>query len=219
MNNKIKRTRFMHLIGAAGLSLILAACASQPYQTERDKTKRGAVIGALAGVAVNVARGARDADDILIGGAVGAGVGAGVGAYMDKQEEQIARIPGTSTERIDEETLLVRFESDILFEVDSAALSSSATSSLSEFSNTITEFDKTAVVIQGHTDSTGSDSYNQALSERRADSVFNFLARQGVDPARMRAVGYGESTPIASNETEAGRQQNRRVTVLLKAKA
>ena len=168
---------------------------------------------------MNVARGARDAEDILIGGAVGAGVGAGVGAYMDKQEEQIARIPGTSTERIDEETLLVRFESDILFEVDSAALSSSATSNLTDFSSTITEFDKTAVVIQGHTDSTGSDSYNQALSERRADSVLNFLARQGVDPARMMAVGYGESSLIATNETEMGRQQNRRVTVLLKAKA
>lgn len=206
------------MMTVAVVSLALTAGCAE-YQTKRDKTAKGAGIGAAAGAILGAVKGEREADEILAGAAIGAAVGAGVGAYMDRQEEQIAQIANTDVERVDEETLLVHFDSDILFDVDSSRLSAESQATLSEFSDTIVEFDKTAVVIQGHTDSTGTDEYNQALSERRADSVFDYLASGGVDPARMATIGYGESSPVASNETVAGRAQNRRVTVLLKAKA
>jgi outer membrane protein OmpA-like peptidoglycan-associated protein len=212
------------------LALLLAAslvagCATyqprerQPRQTTRDKTYKGAGIGAAAGAAAAVLKGEREADEILAGAAIGAAVGAGVGVYMDRQEEKLARIPGTTVERVSEDTLLVHFESDILFDVDSWALGGGARSTLNEVGSVLLEYPKTAVVIQGHTDSTGSEMHNQQLSERRADAVQNHLVARGVDPDRMSALGYGESYPVASNDTEYGKQQNRRVDILLKAKA
>lgn len=211
---------------AVGLTaVLLTACATyapaprEPRTTQRDKTAKGAGIGAAAGAAAAVLKGEREADEILAGAAIGAVVGAGVGVYMDRQEEKIARIPGTTVERVSEDTLLVHFDSDVLFDVDSAILDPSARTTLDEMSSVLLEFPKTAVVIQGHTDSTGSEEHNQELSERRARAVFNYLVGQGVDADRMTAVGHGESFPVASDDTEAGRQQNRRVDLLLKAKA
>src|SRR5262245_26005859 len=152
---------------------LLAGCASvrQPYSTRRDKTAKGAGIGAAAGAVGAVVAGKRQADEILIGAAIGAGIGAGVGAYMDAQEEKIARIPGTTVERVDNRTLLVHFDSDVLFAVDSSAIDSAGRSTLGDIAGVLEDYPKTAVVIQGHTDSTGTDEHNQALSERRADSV------------------------------------------------
>ena len=180
-------------IAAAVTAALLAGCASTrgPYETPRDKTKKGAAIGAVAGGAV--------------------------GVYMDAQEEKIARIPGTTVERIDEETLLVRFESDILFDVDSATVRSDGRATLEDVGAVLREYDKTAVVVQGHTDSTGSDAHNQELSERRASSVASELRSRGVDSERIATLGMGEGYPVASNETDSGRQRNRRVEILLKA--
>ena len=203
----------------------LAGCATTsqtataPRETKRDNTLKGAGIGALSGAALSIALGKREADEILAGTAIGAGIGAGVGAYMDAQEEKLARIPGTHVERIDDDTLLVHFDSDILFAVDSANLSSGSRETLQEVAGVLMEYPKTAVVIQGHTDSTGTEEHNQALSERRAGAVKGFLAGRGIEPDRMAAIGYGEGMPKASNETTSGRQQNRRVDVMLKAKA
>ncbi len=203
------------LVGCAGAT----APYRGPYETRRDKTAKGAGIGAAAGAAAAVLKGKRQADEILAGAAIGAVVGAGVGAYMDAQEEQLARIPGTTVERVGPDTLLVHFESDVLFNVDSAIVSPSARGTLSQVAQVLIEHPKTALVVQGHTDSTGSEEHNQQLSDRRAEAVKNFLIGRGVDAGRMTAVGYGEGYPVASNDTESGRQLNRRVDLLIKARA
>jgi len=187
--------------------------------TSRDKTVKGAGIGAAAGAATAVIAGKRHADQILIGAAIGGAVGAGVGAYMDAQEERLARVPGTSVERVEEDTLLVRFDSDILFGMGSASLSPAALGTVQEVADVLVDYPKTAVVVQGHTDSTGPASYNQDLSERRAESVEGGLVAFGVSSQRLMATGYGETLPVASNASERGRQLNRRVAILLKAKA
>jgi outer membrane protein OmpA-like peptidoglycan-associated protein len=189
------------------------------YTTQRDKTKKGAAIGAVSGAVLGAILGEGELDEVLAGAAIGAGVGAGIGAYMDRQQERLARIPGTTVERVGEDMLLVHFNSDILFAVDSSDLNGTARSALDSAAGVFTEFPKTAIISQGHTDSTGSDSHNQGLSERRAAAVANYLISQGVDGARMNSTGYGEAHPIATNDTAAGRTQNRRVDLLLKAKA
>jgi len=187
--------------------------------TTRDKTARGAGVGAAAGAVLGAVLGERKADSILKGAAIGAGIGAGVGAYMDSQEEKLAHIPGTSVERISDDLLLVHFESDVLFDIDSAILKPGSRAALDEAAQVFQEFPKTAIVVQGHTDATGTEMHNQELSEDRAQSVVSYLTGRGVAAARITAVGYGEGQPIASNDTESGRSQNRRVDLLLKAKA
>ena len=210
-------------LAIASLCAIVAVtgCASTMQSertTKRDNTKKGAAIGAASGAVLGAMIGEGELDEILAGAAIGAGVGAGVGAYMDHQEEKLARIPGTSVERIGDNLLLVRFESDILFDVGSALLSDTARGALAQAADVFLEYPKTGVMAQGHTDSTGSEAYNQELSERRAAAVTNYLIGRGVDASRVTALGYGEGQPIASNETAAGRLANRRVDLLLKAK-
>jgi outer membrane protein OmpA-like peptidoglycan-associated protein len=209
------------LVSGIALLALLAGCSNSATvrATKRDKTLTGAGIGALSGAVLSVALGKRKADEILAGTAIGAGIGAGVGAYMDAQEEKLARIPGTSVERVSEDTLLVHFDSDILFAIDSAALTSTSRGTLGEVASVITEYPKTAVIIQGHTDSTGSEAHNQDLSERRAGAVQGFFVGRGVNQDRLAATGFGEGEPVASNETNDGRRQNRRVNILLKTKA
>lgn len=200
---------------------VAASCASirGPYTTERDKTKKGAGIGAAGGAAAALLDGERRLEEILAGAAVGAALGAGVGAYLDHQEEKFTRIPGTYVERLENNLLLVRFSNNVLFDVDSAIIKGSSRGTLDDVASVLIEYPKTAMIVQGHTDSTGSEEHNQALSERRARAVHNVLVGSGVDSARMTSVGYGEGSPVASNETASGRQQNRRVDLLLKAKA
>jgi outer membrane protein OmpA-like peptidoglycan-associated protein len=216
---------FQRLVAClAGLALF-AACGTmgdgerQPRSTTRDRTIVGAGVGAVVGAAGAVIAGKEEADEILAGAAIGAGIGAGVGAYMDAQEEKLARIPGTSVERVDRETLLIHFDSDVLFDTDSAALRSDSRSTLGEVSSVIQEYPKTAVVIQGHTDARGSEAHNEALSDRRARSVEGYLSMQGVDDGRMTTMAMGELYPVATNDTDWGMQRNRRVDILLKAKA
>jgi outer membrane protein OmpA-like peptidoglycan-associated protein len=187
--------------------------------TTRDKTAKGAAIGAAAGAAGALVIGKREADQILIGAAIGAVAGAGVGAYLDAQERKLAEIPGTSVERVDRETLLVRFDSDVLFPLDSARPTPESLLTLGEVGDVLVQYPKTAVVVQGHTDATGSEDYNQELSERRAFAVKDLLVDRGVDEQRVSAIGNGELYPIASNGFEEGRRRNRRVTILLRSRA
>lgn len=219
------RHRALHNVvaGVAGLALF-AACGTmggerQPRSTNRDKTIVGAGVGAVVGAAGAVIAGKEEADEILAGAAIGAVVGGGVGAYMDAQEEKLARIPGTSVERVSDDTLLVNFDSDVLFDTDSAALRGASQSTLDEVGSVIKEYPKTAVVIQGHTDSRGTEAHNDALSDRRARAVESYLSLRGVDGGRMTTMAMGEGYPVASNDTDFGQQQNRRVDILLKAKA
>ena len=197
----------------------VAMLGCSEYTTRRDKTKKGAGIGAAAGAAGAVIKGEREADEILAGAAVGAAAGAGVGAYMDRQEERLARIPGTSVERIGDGLLLVKFDSDVLFDVDSALVKPAERATVDDVGEVLIDYPKTAVVVQGHTDSTGSEEHNQELSERRADAIANRLIGDGVDQDRIAAIGYGEGYPVADNDSTRGRQQNRRVEILLKARA
>lgn len=208
---------------ALALVVSLSGCAAltggeDGYTTKRDKTKKGAAYGAAGGAVLGAILGEGDLEDILKGAAIGAGVGAGVGAYMDAQQEKLAHIPGTTVERVGEDMLLVHFESDVLFAVNSATLNSQSRSALNEAAAVMVDFPKTAIVSQGHTDSSGGEEHNQALSERRSQSVANYLIGQGLDSARIVSLGYGESHPIASNDNSNGRSLNRRVDLLLKAK-
>ncbi len=220
-NNKVMATGLASLLALS----LLAGCAStaprqrEPYVTKRDRTVKGASVGAVAGAAGAVLAGKRQADEILAGAAIGAVVGGGVGAYMDHQQEKLARIPGTTVERVGEDTLLVHFNSDVLFDVNSATIDSDGRSTLEDVAGVLNQYPKTAVVVQGHTDSTGSEEYNQNLSEHRATSVRSYLTGRGVDADRLAAVGFGEGSPVASNDSESGRRQNRRVDILLKANA
>ena len=203
---------------------LMSGCAyiessSSGRVTERDKTKKGAAIGAASGAVLGAILGEGELDEILAGAAIGAGIGAGIGAYMDRQEEKLAQIPGTTVERIDENMILLHFDSDLLFATDSAVLDSTSRSSLSQAAGVFNEYPKTAIITQGHTDSTGSEAHNQNLSERRAGAVMANLVANGVGGARITAMGYGEGYPVATNDTPEGRGQNRRVDLLLKVKA
>jgi outer membrane protein OmpA-like peptidoglycan-associated protein len=207
------------LMGVAVLALV-AGCATTPSDDPYAKTKRGAAIGAAVGAAAGYFLvGDGELDEILGTAAVGAGLGAGVGLYMDKQEAALEEIEEVDVERVDEETLRVNFDSDILFAVDSAVLSPSSMASLDQFAQVMREYPKTAILIQGYTDSTGSEEHNLALSQRRAQAVFNHLALREVEQDRMAAIGYGEGYPVADNATAAGRELNRRVSILVKGKA
>lgn len=200
--------------------LALSACATTTSDDPYAQTKRGAMIGAAVGAAAGLFVGDGELDEVLGTAAVGAGLGAGVGVYMDKQQHALEQeMQNAEVERIDEETLRVNFDSDILFAVDSATLSPGSRTDLDDFARVMNEYPKTAILIQGHTDSTGSEEHNQSLSERRAESVYNHLALREVDLSRMAAIGYGEGYPVADNSTSEGRSQNRRVSILVRGKA
>lgn len=165
----------------------------------------GAGIGALAGGGKGAAIGAG------IGAAVGAAGGAVIGHYMDKNEEAM-RKKLTHAKLVNKgDHLEVKFESGILYDSGGAVLKDSAKTELAELARVMNEYPETKIVVQGHTDSTGSDSLNQKLSEDRAASVVNFLASQNVKNERLTAQGFGESKPVADNGSAEGRAQNRRV--------
>jgi outer membrane protein OmpA-like peptidoglycan-associated protein len=208
------------LLTIAAIALLLVSgCATTPSDDPYAQTKRNAAIGAAIGAAAGFFVGDGELDEILGTAAVGAGLGAGVGLYMDKQEQALEEIDQVEVERIDDETLRVNFDSDILFAVNSAVLSPQSMASLDEFAQVMRDFPQTAILIQGYTDSTGSEEHNMQLSERRARAVFNHLALREVEEGRMAAIGYGEGYPVADNATPEGRSQNRRVSILVKGNA
>lgn len=201
--------------------LAVPAFAADTANT-RDKTRKGAVIGgvagAIAGAIIHNNRGSGNAKrGAVIGGAVGAATGAIVGAMMDKQERELRQIEGIDVARTDEDELRVTLRNEILFDYDSTSLRGTSRDELAEMADVFNRYADTTIVVAGHADSTGSDAYNQRLSERRADSVANYLQNQGVRGSRIDAIGYGESRPKASNSTASGRQANRRVEIYVRA--
>jgi outer membrane protein OmpA-like peptidoglycan-associated protein len=166
----------------------------------------GAVVGGLAGGSVRAA---------IVGAAIGGAAGAAVGAVMDSQAEDLQdKLPNARVERIGE-GIAITFDSGILFAVNQATLQAAGQQNLRDLVVSLEDYEGTDVLVVGHTDSTGSEEYNQGLSERRADAARNFLVGAGLDAGRVTAIGRGEMEPIADNETDAGRQDNRRVEVAI----
>ncbi|HWP72671.1 MAG TPA: OmpA family protein, partial [Gemmatimonadaceae bacterium] len=155
----------------------------------------------------------------IIGAVVGGTAGAIIGHQMDQQAKEIQQnIPGATVTRIGE-GIAVTFASGLLYDFDSDVVKATAAQNLRALAASLDKYPNTDILIVGHTDATGSDSYNQGLSERRATSALNFLAGQGVTPMRLRSTGRGETEPIADNTTESGQQLNRRVEVAIYANA
>ncbi len=208
------------LMGAAALATLTltTACVTDPVTGERRVSKAaiGGGGGALAGYLLgDLVGGRRDRTEKIVGAGIGALAGAGIGAYIDRQERELrTRTAGTDvqvTRNGDE--LLLNLPSGITFATDSANIQPEFRGTLNEVASVLAQYEQTYIDVYGHTDSTGTDSYNQALSERRARSVADYLATQGVKSARIGTRGFGETQPVASNDTEAGRSENRRVEI------
>jgi outer membrane protein OmpA-like peptidoglycan-associated protein len=183
------------------------------------KTK-GAVIGAAAGGAVGGVIGKQagnTAVGAILGAAIGGAAGAYIGNYMDNQAAEIERdIEGATIERIGE-GIKITFDSGLLFAVDKATLTEKSRASLADLAVILNKYPDTNILLEGHTDATGSDEHNLTLSRARAQSVANYLAEHEVDETRFTIMGYGESQPIASNDTVEDRAKNRRVEVAIYA--
>jgi len=194
--------------------LVLPGCA------ELSNTVKGTAIGAGAGAAIGGIIGkatGKTTTGVLVGGAVGATAGAIIGRQMDKQAEELEKsLEGANVERVGD-GIQVTFDAAILFAVNSSDLTNQAKASLADLAFSLQQYPNTRVLIVGHTDNTGQEAYNQTLSEKRAASAAFILADSGVDPSRLEVTGYGETTPIASNETIEGRMANRRVEVAIYA--
>lgn len=213
----------MKYIIALFLAAGLIGCTTiDPYTGEQkaSNTAKGAGIGALAGAVLGAATGdnAKDRRErALKGAAIGGAVGGGVGVYMDRQEAKLRQeLQGTGVQvRRDGDNLYLIMPGNITFASNSADIRSDFYPVLNSVAKVLVEFNKTSIRATGHTDSTGSDSINQPLSERRADSVAGYLRSQKVASNRIQAYGYGSRYPVASNDTPSGREQNRRVELEL----
>ena len=206
-------------------ALLSAALMSTPLiaQTvdQHEKTKKGAVIGgvagAIAGALIGRHKGHTTTRGAVVGGVTGAAAGAIVGAMMDKQEQKLRQIQGVDVTRTSPDELNVRVQNEVLFDFNSSALRPASRDALRQMASVFQQYPNTTLSIEGFTDSIGTAAYNQRLSVRRADSVADYLEQVGVSGARMQTLGFGENQPVATNSTAAGRQQNRRVEIHVRA--
>ena len=202
------------MIGAAAAAFMLTACEGTGLSQNQAY---GAGGGALAGAALGTLAGGDDGRNAAIGAAVGALAGGAVGTYMDRQERALRQRTANSQIQVerqgDQIALTMPSNSSVNFSINSAELQSSAYGPLNEIASVLQEYPSTSVDVVGHASSDGADDYNMRLSEQRANTVANYLVRQGVQAVRISAYGRGETQPIASNETEAGRAANRRVEI------
>ena len=217
----------IRIYGLGGLcaALILTACTTtDPYtgQVVRDNTRTGALAGALGGAAVGYATNTNNSQqgrrNAMLGAGIGALAGAGIGNYMDRQQAQLRaqlRDSGVNVERRGNDLVLI-MPGDVTFDVDRADIQPRFYRVLDEVASTLNQYPSTYIDVVGHADATGSDEHNQALSERRANSVAGYLVDHRVQQARVYVAGLGETAPIASNDTPQGRSQNRRVEIVLR---
>jgi outer membrane protein OmpA-like peptidoglycan-associated protein len=203
-------------------SVAVAGCTTNPYTGERQagKAGTGAAIGAVAGAAIGVAVGGNKHDrrkGALVGAGIGALAGGSVGYYMDVQEAKLReKLQGTGVSVTRSgENIILNMPGNITFKTGSSDLNPAFFEVLGSVGLVLKEYEKTLVDVGGHTDNVGSDASNLQLSQQRASTVATYLGSQGVSSARLQATGYGESRPIASNDSEAGRAQNRRVEITL----
>jgi outer membrane protein OmpA-like peptidoglycan-associated protein len=207
---------------ASLLTVLLLAGTAFAQVDDHEKAKKGAAIGgiagAIAGAVIGNNRGHHSAKrGATVGVLAGGAAGAIVGAMMDKQEKELRQIQGVSVTRTAPDELNVTVRNEVLFDFNSSALRSASRDSLREMANVFEKYPNTTIEVAGHTDSIGTNAYNQRLSERRASSVSNYLENLGVRSARIDAIGYGESQPRATNSTANGRQLNRRVEIHIRA--
>lgn len=199
-------------------SLLLLAFLVTAAGCNTSRVFRGGAIGAGAGGAIGGAIGSRSdntAQGAIIGAAIGGTAGALIGKYMDNQAEELQQdLEGAEVERVGE-GIKVTFDSGILFGFDSSNLTAEARNNIAEMAKVLQKYEDTNILIEGHTDSRGDEKYNQKLSEERARAVSRELSQLGVRNARIKQIGYGENQPVADNETDEGRQQNRRVEVAI----
>ena len=197
---------------------LLMSCEPTKKMSKQDKgVAIGATSGAVAGGVIGHASG-NTAAGAVIGGVIGGVAGGLIGHKMDKQQKEIAEIKEAKVEKINNgEGLKVTFEAGILFETNSSTLSMQSQDALNKFSQSLQNNPETNIVISGHTDNTGSDAINDPLSEKRAESVSNFLVSKGVNRNRMTTVGNGSKQPVADNTTDEGRAKNRRVEIVIVA--
>ena len=205
----------------AGTSLLAVSACTDPGQiggTDPNRnTKQGALLGGILGAGVGAIVSDDKAKGALLGGVAGAAVGGVTGSFLDQQEADLRRQLENDDIRITNtgDRLIVTMPQDILFPVDSAVVNSGLRSDLTRVASSLQRYPDSRVQVVGHTDNTGSAAYNQSLSERRANSVADVLMEGGVPFARIQTYGRGEDQPIASNLTEEGRAQNRRVEIVI----
>jgi len=202
------QTNFKNLLLLIAIGAILVSgCKSM------NNTQKGAMIGAAGGAAVGAGVGKaahNTALGAIIGAAVGGVTGGVIGKQMDKQAKEIAQIPGAEVKRVGE-GINVTFESGVLFNVDQANISPSAETKIKNLAEVFTKYPDSYILIEGHTDATGSAEHNMELSEKRAKAVAEYLQSQKVSPDRIKTAWYGETQPKFPNDTEANKAQNRRV--------
>jgi outer membrane protein OmpA-like peptidoglycan-associated protein len=200
------------------MSLLLAMCLLLGACKNMNKSQKGTYIGAAGGAAAGAAIGkaaGNTAMGAILGAVVGGAAGYGIGRYMDKQAEELRKdLEGAEIERVGE-GIKITFREGIQFAVNSSELSSSSKTNLTDLAETLKKYDDTNVLIEGHTDVTGSREHNMGLSEERAESVAEFLQSLGVASKRLTTEGYGPDQPVADNNSDYGRQQNRRVEVAI----
>ena len=206
-----------------GVAVLVSACETlDPYtrESETSKATKGALIGAAAGAVAGLLSGddaVERRQHAMIGAGIGALAGGLVGNYMDRQEAALrAELERTGVSVVrNGDNITLNMPGNVTFATDSSDLNPAFFDVLNSVSKVLAEFDQTVVEVAGHTDSTGSDAYNQALSQRRSASVTQYLQGHGVIPERLIQVGMGEKYPIADNSTAAGRQANRRVEITM----
>jgi len=208
MTQLSKQILFITLLAA----VLLSACKTM------NKTQKGAIIGTTGGAAMGAVVGKATGKPVLgaiIGGTVGGTVGVIIGRNMDKQAEEIAKeVPGAKVERVGE-GIIMEFNEKILFDYAKYDLKSGSKRSLDNFVDVLKKYPDTNIEIQGHTDSKGSESYNQKLSKQRADAALNYLSSNSISESRLTARGMGESYAKVDNDSDANRSENRRVEFLI----
>lgn len=188
----------------------------QPWSKMAKGSVIGAVVGGATGGLIGKSKG-KTAAGVIIGAAVGGATGAAIGRYMDKQAAELREdMRNARVERVGE-GIKITFDSGILFPTNSATLTSTAMANIDQLAQTLQKYNDTNILIQGHTDATGSDNYNQILSERRANAVQNYTTNHGISLTRITSQGFGESMPVADNTSVSGKQTNRRVEIAIYA--
>lgn len=205
----MKKTLLLCAISA----LLLSACTTPGKRTAWGAAG-GAAVGAAAGAVISHTTGGKSGTGALIGGLAGLAAGGALGNYYDKQAKELAAIADVVK---GDNGIQVFLKNDILFDVGSAELSAQAMQTLTDLNRVLKKYPKNRIVVQGFTDSTGSEEFNKKLSQQRAQAVYNFLIGSGLKTLSITYVGFGETNPIASNDTEEGRSKNRRVVLSITA--